>query len=208
MEIHPGELPWKSIYKLLISSILPRPIGWISTTDNKGRPNLAPFSFFNVVCANPPTVLFCPGIRESDRATKDTLINIQNTGEFVINIVTEALAEAMVLNSAELSEEIDEFDYAKLEKQASVVVKPPRVARSPIHFECRVSQIIEISREPGGGAVVIGDVVHIHIDPQVLIGTDKINPHALKVIGRMGGPSYCRTHDLFDIQRPPSKLTR
>ncbi len=206
MELTPHQHPWQSVYKLLIGAVLPRPIGWISTQNEAGIPNLAPFSFFNAVCGNPPTVLFCPDIRGTDHAIKDTLKNVRQTGEFVVNIVTEHLAEVMVKTSAELPEGVDEFQFTGLEKAPSVVVSVPRVAASPVHFECRVSQIIEISDQPGGGSIVIGEVVHIHVNPDVLLGDDKINPAALKAIGRMGGPTYCRTTDLFDLQRPASQI--
>lgn len=206
MEVNPREMDWKTTYKLLIGAVLPRPIGWISTLDSAGFPNLAPFSFFNAVCANPPTVLFCPMIRSTDLSPKDTLKNVRATGEFVVNIVTEALAEVMVQTSAELPAEVDEFEFAGLEKAPSVVVRPPRVAGSPIHFECRLTEIITISDEPGGGSVVLGEVVHVHVSPEVLLGSDKIDPAKLLPIGRMGGPTYCRTHDRFDILRPASQI--
>ena len=206
MEAHVHELPWQSIYKLLIGAVLPRPIGWISTLNENGTPNLAPFSFFNAVCGNPPTVLFCPELRGTDLAIKDTLKNVRQTGEFVVNIVTESLAQAMVKTSAELPEDVDEFQFAGLGKAPSVIVKAPRVAASPVHFECRLNQIITISHQPGGGSIVIGEVVHVHVSPEVLFGGDKINPAALNAIGRMGGMTYCRTTDLFDMQRPPSQI--
>lgn len=208
MEISPDQLPWQSVYKLLIGSVVPRPIGWISTVNENGQPNLAPFSFFNVVCGDPPTVLFCPDIRGTDLGIKDTLKNVRQTGEFVVNIVTEPLAGAMVKTSAELPEDMDEFEFASLDKSPSHAVQPPRVSASPIHFECQLRQIIEISALPGGGSIVIGEVIHIHVDPAVLVGEDKINPAALKAIGRMGGPTYCRTGDLFDLQRPASQIKK
>jgi flavin reductase (DIM6/NTAB) family NADH-FMN oxidoreductase RutF len=208
MEINPRQVPWQSVYKLLIGSVVPRPIGWISTVNENGLPNLAPFSFFNAVCGNPPTLLFCPDIRTTDLGIKDTLRNVRKTGEFVVNIVNEQLADAMVRTSAELPEGVDEFEFAGLEKTPSIAVKPPRVAASPIHFECRLREIIEISDQPGGGSIVIGEVIHIHVNPDVLLGEDKINPGALKAIGRMGGPTYCYTGDLFDMQRPASQIKR
>jgi flavin reductase (DIM6/NTAB) family NADH-FMN oxidoreductase RutF len=206
MEITPQELPWQSVYKIFTGAVVPRPIGWVSTVDQAGCANLAPFSFFNAVCANPPTVLFCPTIRAVDIASKDTLNNLRATGEFVINIVTEELAQAMVLTSAELPAEVDEFEFAGLEKAPSVVVRPPRVADSPVHFECRLREIIEISREPGGGSLVLGEVVHLHIEPEVLVGQDKIDPLALRAVGRLGGPNYCHITDVFQLTRPPSQI--
>ena len=206
MEINPTTLPHQSIYKILTGSVLPRPIGWISSIDLGGRPNLAPFSFFNAVCSNPPTVLFCSSIRGSDGKTKDTLNNVRATSEFVVNIVTEELLQAMNASSIEAPSDFDEFDYAGLTLAPSVVVKPPRVAESPIHFECKVREIIEIGNEPGGGSIVIGTIVHIHADDGVMIGEDKINLTALKPIGRLMGSGYCRVTDLIEIERPKNIL--
>ena len=206
MEINPTTLPHQSIYKILTGSVLPRPIGWISSIDLGGRPNLAPFSFFNAVCSNPPTVLFCSSIRGSDGKTKDTLNNVRATGEFVVNIVTEELLQAMNASSIEAPSDFDEFDYAGLTLAPSVVVKPPRVAESPIHFECKLREIIEIGNEPGGGSIVIGTIVHIHADDRVMIGEDKINLTALKPIGRLMGSGYCRVTDLIEIERPKNIL--
>lgn len=206
MEISPENYPWNSIYKIMIGSILPRPIGWISTIDPTGRPNLAPFSFFNAVCGNPPHVLFCPMIRGTDLRQKDTLANVRATGEFVVNIVTEELAEAMNITSAEFPVEVDEFEAAGLEKSPSVKVRPPRVAASPIHYECQVVQIVDLGSQPGGGSVVIGRVVHLHVDERVLINRDKIDLSALKPIGRLAGSAYCRVREVFEMPRPPSRL--
>jgi flavin reductase (DIM6/NTAB) family NADH-FMN oxidoreductase RutF len=206
MEITPASLPWNSLYKILVGSVAPRPIGWISTVDTEGIPNLAPFSFFNVVCANPPTILFCPMVRGTDGKTKDTLHNIRATGEFVVNIVTESLAAAMNATSVEIAASVDEFALAGLEKLPSTAVKPPRVGASPIHFECKLHQIVEIGSQPGSGSVVIGQVIHIHIDETVLLGEDKINLAALRPIGKLAGNAYCRITDLFEIERPKSQI--
>lgn len=203
---NPDTLPWNSVYKIMTGSILPRPIGWVSTLNPDGQPNLAPFSFFNVVCANPPTLLFCPGVRSTDGIAKDTLHNVRATGEFVVNIVTEALAEAMNLTATEFPADINEFEATGLTPAPSVMVRPPRVAESPIHYECEVLHIIDIGDQPGGGSVVIGRVVHLHVDESVLIGTDKINIQALQPIGRLAGSGYTRVTDLFDLVRPPSQL--
>jgi flavin reductase (DIM6/NTAB) family NADH-FMN oxidoreductase RutF len=190
----------------MIGSILPRPIGWISTLDEQGRSNLAPFSFFNAVCANPPHVMLGINIRGTDRGQKDTLSNLRDTGEFVVNIVTEELAGAMNLTSTELPAWVDEFEFAGLSKSPAAAVRPPRVAASPIHYECRVANIIDISAEPGGGSVVIGRIVHIHIDETVLIGEDKIQLSAFKPVGRLSGSAYCRVTDIFELVRPPSQI--
>ncbi len=206
MEISPASLSHQSIYKILIGSVLPRPIGWISSVDINGRPNLAPFSFFNVVCSKPPTVVFCPLIRGTDGKTKDTLNNVRATGEFVVNIVTEELVTAMNLSSIEDVPELNEFEFAGLTAATSVAVRPPRVAESPIHFECKVHQIVDISDQPGGGSLVIGTIVHIHVDERVRLGEDKINLSALKPVGRLAGNYYTRATDLFKMERPKTKL--
>lgn len=208
METSADSIPWQSMHKIMIGSILPRPIGWISTLDPDGRPNLAPFSFFNAVCSNPPHVLFCPSIRSTDGKPKDTLNNVRHNGEFVVNIVTEALAQAMNITATELPSEVNEFREAGVMPAPSAVVKPPRVAESPIHFECRVVQIIDLGWEPGSGSVVIGRVVHLHVAETVLVGEDKIDVEALKPIGRLAGASYCRVNDIFDMQRRPSQVGR
>jgi flavin reductase (DIM6/NTAB) family NADH-FMN oxidoreductase RutF len=208
MEISPDALPRQSIYKILIGSVVPRPIGWISTVNASGQPNLAPFSFFNVVCPKPPTVLFCPMIRGTDGCPKDTLNNVKATGEFVVNIVTEPLMQAMNLSSTEFPVFVNEFEAAGLSAAPSRVVRPPRVGESPIHFECKLNQIVEIGDQPGGGSVVIGTILHIHIDQRVLIGEDKINWAELKPIGRLAGHSYTRVTDLFEMVRPPSQIKK
>lgn len=206
MEIATDALPRSSMYKILIGSVVPRPIGWISTVNASGQPNLAPFSFFNVVCAKPPTVLFCPMIRGTDGNTKDTLNNVKATGEFVVNIVSEELALPMIATSVEIAAEVNEFELAGLATAPSVAVKPPRVADSPIHFECKLSQIVEIGNQPGGGSVVIGEIVHLHVDERVLLGEDKINLAALKPIGRLAGSAYARVTDIFEAERPKSQI--
>lgn len=202
MEIDPTTISYKSVYKIMTGSILPRPIGWISSIDSSGRPNLAPFSFFNAVCSNPPTVLFCSSIRGSDGKTKDTLNNVRATNEFVVNIVTEELLQAMNASSIEAPPDFDEFNYAGLSLAPSVMIKPPRVKESPIHYECRVKQIIDISDQPGGASIVIGSIIHIHVDDGVMFGEDKIDLTALKPIGRLMGSGYCRVTDIIEIERP------
>ena len=206
MEADPATLPWKSVYKLMIGAILPRPIGWISTVDAAGQANLAPFSVFNAVASRPPTVLFCPTIREFDAGPKDTLRNVRTTGEFVVNIVTEELAEAMNVSSTEFPPEVDEFLAAGVTAAPSAAVAAPRVAESPIHFECRLRQIVEVGSDPGGGAIVVGRVVHLHVDPSVLVDGDKIDLAALRPIGRLSGAAYCRVTDVFQMPRPKSQL--
>ena len=206
MELDPSTLSHQSIYKILTGSILPRPIGWISSIDLEGRPNLAPFSFFNVVCSNPPTLLFCPMIRGVDSSPKDTLNNVRQTGEFVVNIVTEDLLNAMNDTSIEAPSEFNEFEFAGLTLSPSVTVRPPRVLESPIHFECKVNQIVDINNAPGGGSIVIGTITHIHAEERVMLGTDKINLTALQPIGRLMGAAYCRVEQVVELDRPKNIL--
>jgi flavin reductase (DIM6/NTAB) family NADH-FMN oxidoreductase RutF len=206
MEIDPTTLPHQSIYKILTGSVLPRPIGWISSIDLGGRPNLAPFSFFNVVCSNPPTVLFCPLIRGTDENPKDTLNNVRATNEFVVNIVTEELLNAMNTTSIEAPPDLNEFEFAGLTLMPSVTVKPPRVKESPIHFECKVKQIIDINDAPGGGSIVIGTITHIHAEERVMLGVDKINLSILKPVGRLMGSGYCRVTDIIELERPKNLI--
>ncbi|HET7010719.1 MAG TPA: flavin reductase family protein [Anaerolineales bacterium] len=208
MDIAADALPWSTVYKLLIGAVVPRPIGWISTLDEGGRRNLAPFSFFNAVSAKPPHVVFSPMIRETDAGVKDTLANLRATGEFVVNIVTEALAQAMNITSTEFPADVDEFEAAGLTAAPSRIVRPPRVAESPVHFECRVAHLLELGDGPGGSTLVVGRVVHVHVDPSVLLDGDKIDLDRLRPIGRLSGAAYCRVTDRFEMKRPPSQIAR
>lgn len=207
VEITPSSLPWQSIYKLMIGSIVPRPIGWISTVDAAGRPNLAPFSFFNAAGANPPHVLFCPMVRDTDGQFKDTVQNVRATGEFVVNIFGEALAAQMNITSTEFPADVDEFQAAGLTPAPSLTVRPPRVAESPMHYECQVAQIVDLGDQPGAGSIVIGRVLHIHVADELLIGGDKIDIAALQPIGPLAGNGYCRgAPAMFELARPASQV--
>lgn len=207
MEINPAEISAGSMNKIVLGSVVPRPIAWVSTINEAGQTNLAPFSFFNAVCTTPPTLLFCPGVRGIDAGTKDTLHNIRATKEFVINIVTEDTAEAMNLTATELPSEIDEFAFAKLTPMKSLRVKPPRVSESPINFECVLNQIVDVGDgSPGSGWVVIGEVVHVHVADKVMLPDYKINIRALKPVGRLSGYGYARINDIFEMKRLPSQL--
>jgi flavin reductase (DIM6/NTAB) family NADH-FMN oxidoreductase RutF len=193
---NPREHAYGDIYKLMIGMIVPRPIAFVSTLDEQGVRNLAPFSYFTACSSNPPVVCFCAAVRSGPRPHKDTLRNIRATGEFVVNIVSE-----MNATSAEVAPEVDEFELAGLTPLASDLVKPPRVAESHVHMECRLRQVLVVSDEPGGGNLVLGDVLRFHVAEAVLDGY-KIDPAKLKAIGRMGGPTFVRTHDRFDMKRP------
>ncbi|HWI51187.1 MAG TPA: flavin reductase family protein, partial [Symbiobacteriaceae bacterium] len=156
MLLDPASLPWRDAYKLMIGSILPRPIAWVSTVSKEGVFNLAPFSFFTVVAAEPMTICFSP-MRHSNGGKKDTLINIEETGEFVVNIVSEPLAEAMNQTSAALAPEVDEFQVAGLTPVPSESVRVPRVGESLVAYECRLLQVVEVGEaQAGAGALVLG----------------------------------------------------
>jgi flavin reductase (DIM6/NTAB) family NADH-FMN oxidoreductase RutF len=202
MEFPDGSLPWQSVYKLMTGAIVPRPIAWVSTVDSDGVANLAPFSFFNAVCSNPPYVLFCASVRVGEHPQKDTLNNVRATGEFVVNIVNEATMNAMNLSAGEYPPDVDEFEVVGMSKAPAQAVKAPRVAESLIHFECMLHQVITLSEEPGGGNIVIGRVVHIHVDDRVFIAPDKINIAELQPIGRLAGNAYSYVHDIFELIRP------
>lgn len=206
MQIDATVVPWQSLYKILTGSILPRPIGWISTINDAGQPNLAPFSFFNAVCGNPPHVMFAPMIRSSDGQQKDTLNNLRSVPEFVANIATEPLVQAMNISSTEFPAQVDEFFAAQLTPVPSIKVRPYRVAESPINFECQVVRIVDIGDQPGSGSVVIGKVVYMHIQDDLLIEGDKIDLVKLQPIGRLAGNAYCRVTDVFHLQRPTSQI--
>ena len=186
------------------SCIIPRPIGWISTLGADGVPNLAPFSFFNGALSEPPMVVFTSSApAEGGRPAKDTLVNIEATGEFVTNMSTYALREEMNLTSAYVAPEVDEFDLAGLETLPSLLVKPPRVAASPIHMECRHWKTVELpgSAEGGRAALVIGRVLGIHIDDAVLtdgiIDMGKVRP-----LGRLGYEDYNVVENIFPMPKP------
>lgn len=185
----------------MVGVIVPRPIAFVSTVSADGIRNLAPFSFFTGISANPPVICFSPMVRGSDGTRKDTLLNIEAVKEFVVNVVSEEFAEKMNICAAEFPPEVDEFEVSELTPVASDLVRPPRVQESHISMECRLVKIVEVSAKPLGGSLVIGEVLRFHVD-DALIDDYKIDPDKLHAIGRMGGPTYTRTTDLFDMVRP------
>lgn len=201
MIIDPCSTGATDIYKLMVGVIVPRPIAFVSTLSPDGILNLAPFSFFTGISANPPVICFCPMIRGSDGQRKDTLRNIEATGEFVVNVVSEDFAQQMNICSTEFPPEVDEFRASGLTPVPSDLVKPPRVAESRINMECRLFQIVHVSPKPLGGSVVLGEVLRFHVQDE-LCDNYKIDPDRLRPIGRMGGPTYTRTTDRFDMPRP------
>ena len=200
MIVDPGAHVAADIYKLMVGIIVPRPIAFVSTINAAGARNLAPFSFFTGISADPPVVCFAPVIRPNG-GKKDTLRNIEETGEFVVNVVTEAMGVQMNIASAEYPPEVDEFEASGLTPIPSDLVKPARVGESPVNMECRLHQIVHVSRKPLGGSLVMGEVLRFHV-ADALFSEYKIDQGLLQAIGRLGGPTYIRTTDRFDMQRP------
>jgi flavin reductase (DIM6/NTAB) family NADH-FMN oxidoreductase RutF len=201
MIIDPCNHEPRSIYKLMTGAIVPRPIAFVSSVSGDGVHNLAPFSFFAGVSADPPVICFCPMIRSSDGKKKDTLHNIEATGEFVVNVVSEELVAQMNICSGEYPPEVDEFALSGLTPVGSDLVKPPRVKEARISMECKLHQIIPVSDRPLGASIVLGEILRFHIQDELLIDF-KIDPDRLRAVGRMGGPTYTRTRDRFDLERP------
>ena len=201
MIFDPTGKPFSEIHKLMIGSIVPRPIALVSTTSKDGNNNVAPFSYFNGVCSNPPTIMFAPARRGWDGHEKDTLINIRNNQEFVINIVSESFAEKMVKCSTDFDPNIDEFQVSGLTPESSSKVSPPKVKESKINLECKLDQIVEIGDgTAGSGFVVLGTIVLFHIDNDIYedghILLDKLEP-----LGRLAGNWYTRPTDNLKITR-------
>lgn len=211
MQFDPESLDIAARYKLLVGAIVPRPIAWVSTISPDGRPNLAPFSFFNGVGSNPMTLLFCPA-NTADGSEKDTLRNCKpasegGTGQCVVNIVSEELTARMAATAAELPHGESEFDFAGLTPAPSARVRPPRVLESPVSYECEVQQVIRTNPgAPGGGNVVLARVVFVHVRDDLLDARQRIDPDKLRAVGRMGGEVYARTADRFEMPRGKEAL--
>jgi flavin reductase (DIM6/NTAB) family NADH-FMN oxidoreductase RutF len=190
-----------AVYRALVGIVTPRPIAWVTTVDGGGRINLAPFSFFNAFGANPPVVVFSPTLRR-DGSKKDTLLNLYEVPEFVLSAAVEGLAERMNATAKELPRGQSEAEFAGLTVVPATKVRPPRVAESPIHMECRVCQIMSIGDGPIAANLVIGQVLLIHIADSVLDANGAVDPRKLRTIARLGGDYYCRSTDLFEMRRP------
>jgi len=183
--------------------VVPRPIGWISTIDSAGRANLAPFSFFNAISENPPMVMYCANGSHTDGGEKDSVRNARETGEFVVNLATWDLRDAVNESSRMAGRGVDEFELAGVTHAACLLVRPPRVAQSPISLECRVTQILELpAGGPGGiGRMVMGRVLGIHIADDVLAG-GRVAIGRLKPLSRLGYAEYAITDATFQMTRP------
>jgi flavin reductase (DIM6/NTAB) family NADH-FMN oxidoreductase RutF len=199
--IDPATTAPTNIYKLLIGAVVPRPIAFVSTVSPEGVANLAPFSFFTVASANPPVLCFTASYREP---RKDTLVNVRATGEFVVNIVSEEIAEKMNVCSGEYGYGVDEFELACLTAIPSDLVRPPRVKESHVNMECKLLQTIEVSNQRLGGTLILGEVVRFHIDDEI-VDDFRIDAGKLAAVGRMAGNTYARTTDRFDMIRPEVK---
>jgi len=194
-------LPARDAYALMISAITPRPIAWVSTVNAAGQTNLAPFSFFQGVCASPPTLLFT-GANDRTGKKKDSVINVEQVPEFVVNLVPHSLAEPMNLTATPLPHGESEFAKFDIATAPSQKVRPPRVAAAPVAFECVLDRIVRVGDGPLGANVVFGRIVCAHVADSVLGSDRQIDPAKLDTIGRMGGDYYVRTRELFTIVRP------
>lgn len=207
MQYNPNDLSPRERYKLLNSTVVPRPIAWVSTVSQDGINNLAPFSYANVVSVTPPLLVFSAGTvagaKAGVRRPKDTLQNTLDTGEFVYNVVSYATAEAMNLSATEIEPEEDEFEFAGVTPAPSVLVNAPRVAESLVNYECRLEHTY--SPQDGGSTLVIGRIVLMHIDDSILLENYRINTDALDPVGRMAGSNYAFTREQFAIDRLPSR---
>jgi flavin reductase (DIM6/NTAB) family NADH-FMN oxidoreductase RutF len=201
VQIDPSAANVLDVYHTLVGVVTPRPIAWVTTVSPAGAVNLAPFSFFNAFGSNPPVVVFSPTLRR-DGTKKDTLLNVEATGEFVVNAAVAELAERVNLSSKELPYGESELELAGLSTAPSVKVRPPRVAESPAHLECTVRQIVPIGSGPIAGNLVIGEVVMIHVRDDVLGANGRPDPRKLRTVARLGGDFWCHASDLFELKRP------
>ncbi len=211
MELDPERLTIAERYRLLIGGIVPRPIAFVSTISPEGALNLAPFSFFTGIGSNPMTLLFCPG-NHPDGSEKDTLRNAKpeaegGTGEFVVNAAIEDYRRAVAAAAEPLPPAASEFDLVGLTPRPSTAVRPPTVAESPVAFECRTLEVLRTAPgEPGAGNVVVGRVLHVHVDDELLDERLRIDPARLRAIARMGGAGYATTRHRFEMPRGRAAL--
>ena len=199
MQLDPEKESPTKVYSTMIRAITPRPIAWVSTISPSGITNLAPFSYFNGICSKPAALMISP-VNRPDGSKKDTVRNIEANGQFVVNLVPFKLADKMYATSAEMEYEVSEFEAVELTPEASQRVKPPRVAESPVRFECEVMQIVNVGEGPLAANVVIGKILLMDIQESVLDDRQKIDPGLLDPVGRLGGRSYCRTSERFELK--------
>jgi flavin reductase (DIM6/NTAB) family NADH-FMN oxidoreductase RutF len=204
LTITPGEVHPQKLYHYLTGAVGPRPIAFASTIDAAGNPNLAPFSFFNVFSSNPPILVFSPVRSGRTNTTKNTLDNVKEVAEVVINIVNYDIVQQMSLASSPYDKDINEFLKSGLTPIESDVVQPFRVKESPVQFECKVNEVIELGQTGGAGNLVICEVLKIHIDESILDENETIDQHKIDLVSRMGGNWYCRANEgsMFEITKP------
>jgi flavin reductase (DIM6/NTAB) family NADH-FMN oxidoreductase RutF len=204
LSIDPKTLPNQKLHQYLLGAIGPRPIAFASTLDDAGITNLAPFSFFNVFSANPPILIFSPARSGRTNETKDTYKNVKLVPEVVINVVSYEIVHQMSLASSPYPQEVSEFTKAGFTPVESDLVRPKRVGESPVQFECRVNEVVELGDGGGAGNLIICEVVKIHIDEKVLDKNGMIDQHKIDLVSRMGGNWYCRANNqsMFEITKP------
>lgn len=207
LTLDPKELTPVQVQAYMQGAVGPRPIAFASTVDADGNANLSPFSFFNLFSSNPPVLIFSPARRVRNNTVKHTLINAKATEEVVINVANYDMVQQVSLASTEYGDGIDEFVKAGFTKVPSEVVKPYRVAESPVQFECKVQQVVPLGTEGGAGNLIICEVVRIHIKKDILDGDGKIDQHKIDLIARMGGNWYTRaTPGMFEVEKPLTTL--
>jgi flavin reductase (DIM6/NTAB) family NADH-FMN oxidoreductase RutF len=207
ISIDPKDISTPKLHGYLQSAVAPRPIAFASTIDKNGKPNLSPFSFFNVFSANPPILIFSPSRRVRDNTTKHTLANCEATKQVVINVVNYAIVQQASLSSTEYAEGVNEFLKSGLTMLPSDIVKPYRVAESPVQFECKVNELISLGENGGAGNLIICEVLKIHIDEKVLDADGHIDQHKIDLVSRLGGNWYSRSNQgLFEVPKPLATL--
>ncbi len=202
--INPKEIEIPKLHRYLLGSVGPRPIAFASTIDSKGNINLAPFSFFNVFSANPPIMIFSPARSGRTNESKDTYNNVKEVPEVVINVVTHEMVHQMSLASSPYDSDVSEFEKAGFTSLASDMITPPRVKESPVQFECKVNEVIELGDQGGAGNLIICEVLRIHVKESLLDQNEMIDQHKIDLVSRMGGNWYCRAdkNSMFEIQKP------
>lgn len=207
ISIEPKELSPVKLQSYLQSAVAPRPIAFASTISITGKPNLSPFSFFNVFSSNPPILVFSPARRVRNNTVKHTLINCEATKQVVINVVNFDIVQQMSLSSTEYADGVNEFLKSGLTMLPSDIIKPYRVAESPVQFECKVNEIIALGEEGGAGNLIICEVVKIHIREEILDENGVIDPHKIDLVSRLGGNWYSRSNQgLFEVEKPVTNL--
>jgi flavin reductase (DIM6/NTAB) family NADH-FMN oxidoreductase RutF len=207
LTIQPKDLKVSEIHQYMLGSIAPRPIAFVSTIDQKGNVNLSPFSFFNAFGANPATLIFSPALRGRDGQTKNTLENVKEVAECVINVVNYKMVQQMSLASSEYPKGVNEFIKAGFTETESLLVKPPRVKESPVQIECIVKEIISTGDKGGAGQLVVCEIVMMHIDNMILDENGKIDPFKIDQVARLGGDWYSRAASgLFTVPKPLTTL--